>query len=325
MATNFDFGSTIRSQGPSKGAFQPQEEPKINQREYGDARDNNPSPRNNASKANKKEEQTEPVGPAHVAPIPPISAIPSISPRNGIPSSARSRLTTHVGSLLKGKRVDEYGNIVDETGSTLAYAGGDLPSIVGKSVANPQGDILGGDGELLGYVAGLELDDNISASAGRSMARPSSTPRRSSFSSPRYLGDMMRRSNLPLLVDDSGNIADQDGNVVGKFHDKNNPLHRKAREQEQQQETCDATPQNDAPTSPGKENEAEAASPKNTCEEREKTQSSDGMKAQSWRKENDAPSDILLDVKSTAEGVQLTIHIPTIFNGSPVQPSVRFV
>lgn len=135
---------------------------------------------------------------------------------------------------------------------------------------------------------------------------------------------------MPLMVDPLGNILDTSGNVVGKFHDNNNPLHRKKREEEEQRrasegntaaEETKATPQeepsNPSP-SPTPQSEPEREQPG------EQSGSEKRQNAQSWRKENESPSDIFLDVKSTTEGIQLTIRIPTVFNGSQVRPTVQF-
>ncbi|KAJ4418081.1 hypothetical protein N0V85_001582 [Neurospora sp. IMI 360204] len=105
--------------------------------------------------------KTLPGDPAYVAPIDkirPIGSIPKISsPSNSekggisVSPSSRPQLPPFIGSYLKGKTVDEYGDIIDpQTGTILAHAGGDLPSIVGRQVSNNQGDILGDEGELLG-------------------------------------------------------------------------------------------------------------------------------------------------------------------------------
>jgi hypothetical protein len=280
--------------------------------------------------------------PAYVAPIPKIGSIKSVSPGIQINTPDRPELPAFVGSLLIGKLVDEDGDIVDEeTGQVLAHAAGDLPSMMGRRVSNAQGDILGDDGELLGYVADIEWP----------RARPPPT------SAPRSLADLMGRATSSLMVDHAGNILDGSGNVVGKFHDNNNPLHRKEKEekeareraqsrgleegsekpgdgqQQQQQQPPRPTPL--TPSSPHGQEEKEKdqekpqpqsapseesqRKPRRTEEEREKN-------AEDWRKENpnESPSDIFLDVKSTREGIQLTIRIPTVFNGQQTTPHISF-
>ncbi|KAM7203832.1 hypothetical protein V8F20_003838 [Naviculisporaceae sp. PSN 640] len=285
-----------------------------------------------------KRKITKPGEPAYVAPIPkigPIPPVPPISPSFGIPVSAapeRPKLPPFVGSFLLGKKVDEYGDIVDErTGQVLARAGGDLPSIVGREVSNRQGDILGDNGELLGYVADIEIERKGSGSRTASGSGSPGLPQ------PRSLFEIMSRSNASLMVDHLGNILDTEGNVVGKFHDNNNPLHRKNKEeretkeepekkpvpaaQEQHEEGDDRTQGNEsskqkqkepekqpAPSAEEPEQESESSQPRRP----RRTEEERRANAQAWRKENpgESPSDIFLDVKSTTEGIQLTIRIP---------------
>ncbi|KAK4146561.1 uncharacterized protein C8A04DRAFT_25477 [Dichotomopilus funicola] len=295
-----------------------------------------------------------PKTPAYVAPIPKIGGIPKISPGiSGIQISDANRpqLPDFVGELLKGKLVDEDGDIIDEKiGQVLAHAAGDLPSMVGRRVANVQGDILGDNGELLGYVADVEWP----------RARP--PPSTTTGGQPRSLFDLMGRATSSLMVDHAGNILDGEGNVVGKFHDNNNPLHRKEKEERAEVEKQkgstgdDETEQSPAPapkppppqsaeqhqqeyeeesgqddedeedpeqepsqSPPGGNDEKQQKRPRRTEEERRKN-------AEAWRKENpnESPSDIFLDVKSTREGIQLTIRIPTVFNGQQTTPHISF-
>jgi hypothetical protein len=268
--------------------------------------------------------------PAYVAPIPKIGSIPQVSPGIQISASDRPNLPSYVASLLIGKLVDEDGDIVDEkTGQVLAHAAGDLPSMVGRRVSNVQGDILGDDGELLGYVADIEWPS----------ARP---PPAAAAPGPRSLFDLMGRATSSLMVDHAGNILDADGNVVGRFHDNNNPLHRREREErearermqqpggdEQHQPSPPLTPspppqqqqqQQQEPEQPQPPaGEGQPPRPRRTEEERRQN-------AEAWRKENpnESPSDIFLDVKSTREGIQLTIRIPTVFNGQQATPHISF-
>lgn len=279
------------------------------------------------TKSPKPRKITKPGEPAYVAPIPKIGSIPPISPGIPISSPGRPKLPPFVGSFLLGKTVDEYGDIVDDkTGQVLARAGGDLPSIVGRQISNRQGDILGDDGELLGYVADIEIERKGSGSG--------NSPSPSGATAPRSLFEIMSRSNASLMVDHLGNILDSSGNVVGKFHDNNNPLHRKEKEEKeaQQQSQPDEPlgsgkeeqpppPPNPPPQSspPPEEPEPSQSRPRRTEEERREN-------AQAWRKENpgESPSDIFLDVKSTTEGIQLTIRIPTVFGGQQVRPNISF-
>jgi hypothetical protein len=224
-----------------------------------------------------------------------------------------------IGALLVGKVVNEDGDIVDEgSGQVLARTAGDLPSMVGRRISNAQGDILGDNGELLGYVADIEWG----------LARPPPT------ASPRSLFDVMGRARSSLMVDHLGNILDPSGNVVGKFLDKNNPLHRKEKEEREARERREALPKDDQekqpphPTAapPQQQQEQSESAPPQGQQRPRRTEEERRRNAEAWRKENpnESPSDIYLDVKSTREGIQLTIRIPTTFNGQQSTPHISF-
>lgn len=265
--------------------------------------------------------RTRSTSPAYVAPIPKIGPIPRVSPSPGIqvPATSRPQLPQFVGSYLVGKPVNEFGEIIDEkTGQVLARTGGDLPAMVGRKVSNNQGDVLGDDGELLGYVTDIEIERRAGSGGGGHLPRMPAWPPMMS------LAEIMGRSNSSLMVDHLGNILDLSGNVVGKFHDNNNPMHRKEREEQQRQKEASAKSASKTPETPPK---SCSTPPPRTAAEDEpeephhERQQQNAQNAQSWRKENDSPSDIFLDVKSTTEGIQLTIRIPTVFNGSQVRPT----
>ncbi|KAJ9143919.1 hypothetical protein NKR19_g6683 [Coniochaeta hoffmannii] len=307
---------------------------------------------------------TKPGEPAYVAPIPKIGPVSPVSPIShpalGTPPS-RPPLPKFVGSFLVGRKVDEAGDIVDEaTGQVLARAGGDLPSIVGRRVSNSKGDILGDGGELLGWVADLEIERKGSASGVGGISPPASPS--SAMAGMRSLAEMMGRANASLMVDHLGNILDAQGNVVGKIHDNNNPAHRKEREEqerakaaalqaaadravrkavaEQERERKAAEVDAEAETgggdgagkqteSEGRDGEESEHEPECNCSRKKqgrRTEEERRENAAAWRKEKpgESPSDIFLDVKSTTEGIQLTIRIPTVFNGQQVRPTVQF-
>jgi FtsZ-interacting cell division protein ZipA len=206
--------------------------------------------------------------------------------------------------------------------------------MVGRRVTNAQGDILGDDGELLGYVAGIEWPKD----------RPPPT------APPRSLFDVMGKATSSLMVDHAGNILDANGNVVGTFHDNNNPLHRKEKEEKEARERAQRKPSRPSGQQPGEEGRQQRPTaptptptpPQGTEEQAQpQSQSTAGSESQSkprrteeerrqnaeaWRKENpnESPSDIFLDVKSTREGIQLTIRIPTVFNGQQTTPHISF-
>jgi len=222
-----------------------------------------------------------------------------------------------------GKTVDDSGDIIDaKTGQVLARAAGDLPSMVGRTVSNRQGDILGDDGELLGYVADVETERKGSGSG---IPAPGANPRN--------LFEVMGRSNSSLMVDHEGNILDAGGNVVGKFHDNNNPLHRKEREEKEARERAEGKKEekNETPKDPrGPQSIPPIPNPRFADGEEtrphRRTEEERRENAEAWRKEKpgESPSDIFLDVKSTTEGIQLTIRIPTVFGGQQVKPNITF-
>ncbi|KAH7626352.1 hypothetical protein B0T09DRAFT_350659 [Sordaria sp. MPI-SDFR-AT-0083] len=327
---------------------------------------NSPAPERPAPPPPPKspKKKTLPGDPAYVSPIgkigpigsiPKISSSPSNSEKGGISVSPGSRpqLPAFIGSYLKGKTVDEYGDIIDpQTGTILARAGGDLPSIVGRQVSNSQGDILGDEGELLGYVEDVEI------------GKKTASPEKPMMS----LAEVMSKNKATLMVDHEGNILDAQGNVVGKFLDKNNPMHKerqekeerekrqrqkkqeqkvmgkgkgKAREEEQEEDGgIPAPPQYEEADEDKDEDEEEGEGGPEDEEEEEKSQREQQSRpprrteeerranAAAWRKENpgESPSDIFLDVKSTTEGIQLTIRIPTVFgnNGQQLKPNISF-
>lgn len=249
--------------------------------------------------------------PAYVSPIPAIPQIPPINPAMNIhvPPGTRPTLPEFVGTFLEGKRVDESGEIVDDrTDQVLAVAAGDLPSMVGRVVSNRQGDILGDDGELLGYVADIAIGRRP---AGGAMPGPQGQTQ--------SLHEYMGRNVGAFRVDHLGNILDATGNIVGRFQDNNNPLHRYIREEEEKNKKRteqQAAGANDPEEGENREPEEEADGGGSAPPKREN--------AASYRKEDDSPSDIFLDVKSTRDGIQLTIRIPTVFNGQQFQPRVNF-
>jgi len=234
-----------------------------------------------------------------------------------------------------GKTVNESGDVIcAKTGQVLARAAGDLPAMVGRTVSNRQGDILGDDGELLGYVADLQVEPKGSASGSQRQGGAS-----------RSLFDIMGRRNSSLMVDGEGNLLDREGNVVGKFHDNNNPQHRKEREEREAREKAEGKKEDKGEKAAGKQTDkeepaedpprpqpmpdipeprfadGEAARPHRRTEDERREN------AEAWRKEKpyESPSDIFLDVKSTVEGIQLTIRIPTVFRGGQqLKPNISF-
>ncbi|KAF2971607.1 hypothetical protein GQX73_g1991 [Xylaria multiplex] len=86
-----------------------------------------------------------------------------------------------------------------------------------------------------------------------------------------------------LKVDHKGNILDSDGNIIGKFHQP-----------------------------PGGKGSSPKPSAKRESEEKSKEEQKPKVNAHT----GGSPSDLFLDVKSTTDGIQLTIRIPTTFSRS---------
>ncbi|KAI3324455.1 hypothetical protein HD806DRAFT_522233 [Xylariaceae sp. AK1471] len=95
-----------------------------------------------------------------------------------------------------------------------------------------------------------------------------------------------------LKVDHEGNILDSSGNIIGKFHQKPGP---------------------DGSLPPF----MQSASPKAESREKPKEEHKPKVNAHT----GGSPSDLFLDVKSTTDGIQLTIRIPTTFSRPPPQDS----
>ncbi|KAI0534467.1 hypothetical protein GGR58DRAFT_482793 [Xylaria digitata] len=86
-----------------------------------------------------------------------------------------------------------------------------------------------------------------------------------------------------LRVDHKGNILDSDGNIIGKFHQP-----------------------------PGEK----GSSPKSSAKRESETKPKEEQKPKVNAHTGGSPSDLFLDVKSTTDGIQLTIRIPTTFSRS---------
>lgn len=262
--------------------------------------------------------------PAYVAPIGKMPKIPSVEPissnshhptagDSSDPKPKKQPIYEISKDHLVGKKINEFGDIINSDGVVLGSVEGDLPSMVGRSISNARGDVLGDDGKLLGYVAEVETGEG---------QEKSSEEQAPTWSMAEVMQAMAAAGKGPggLRVDPFGNILDADGNTVGSFHDNISGFGKKHHTKSggggggaNKPKTRSKSPrQEDSKTS----NESSAQPP----QQREN--------AQSHRKEDPAlsPSDIFLDVKSTTEGIQLTIRIPTVFNsgGQPSQPKVVF-
>lgn len=259
--------------------------------------------------------------PAYVAPIggvkvPPIEPISFPKPP---PEDQNNPVHQIPKDHLVGKKIDDFGEIVDEDKTVLGRVEGDLPSMVGRTISNGRGDVLGDDGELLGYVAEVETGKG---------QQKQSEPQHPTWDLGEVMKAMAAKGDGPggLRVDPFGNILDREGNVVGSFHDNRtgfgskkapgggngNDGGSKARSQSSQPREATGENKSDEQAGPS---ESQSQPPRN---------------AQSFRNQpeerKESPSDIFMDVKSTTEGIQLTIRIPTVFNtgGQPLAPKIVF-
>lgn len=254
-----------------------------------------------------------PIGSVKVPPIEPIS-FPKPSPEDQN-TPAQQIPKDH----LVGKKIGDFGEIVDENKNVLGRVEGDLPSMVGRTISNARGDVLGDDGELLGYVAEVET--------GKGQEKQPE-PQHPTWDLAEVMKAMAAQGEGPggLRVDPFGNILDGEGNIVGSFHDNRTGFGSK--------KASGGGNGNDG----GSKERLTSSQPKEAPQENKSgeqagpstSQSQPPRNAQSFRNQpeerKESPSDIFMDVKSTTEGIQLTIRIPTVFNtgGQPLAPKIVF-
>ncbi|KAK2614136.1 hypothetical protein N8I77_000989 [Diaporthe amygdali] len=284
---------------------------------------------NSGQSAENPRKKTPKDSPAYVAPI---GGIPKITPIDSLASNPLStpppedqssdppkKLPIHQipKDHLVGKTIDEFGDILDDEGAILGRVEGDLPSMVGRTISNARGDVLGDEGELLGYVAEVETGEG---------EQQESKQQHPTWDLAEVMKAMAAAGQGPggLRVDPFGNILDAEGNVVGSFHDNKTGFGKKTREggngkSGSGKARSKPSSSKQKPDETGPEDQAESSSESHPREN-----------AQSHRRQPEerkpSPSDIFLDVKSTTEGIQLTIRIPTVFNssGQPAQPKIVF-
>lgn len=169
------------------------------------------------------------------------------------------------------------GKYVDEFGNILDWDGQVLGRAAGD-LPSMIGRPVSSTGEILdedGQVAGYVAENDVAR-------RPSSPP------SPQPIQGM----GNGLRVDHHGNILDAGGNIVGHF----NPEHlaRQAGNDQGAGEGAGAASGRRSRAGPSQETRSRSRSRPTAAP---------------------SPSEIYLDVKSTNDGVQLIIKIPTVFNG----------
>ncbi|KAH7028006.1 uncharacterized protein B0I36DRAFT_328431, partial [Microdochium trichocladiopsis] len=211
---------------------------------------------------------------ANVTPIPRIGRISPIQK----PEGGTTMKLPDLASGLEGYAVDDVGNVVNEKGKVLGYVTGDLPSMVGKKIAQG-GKIYDDNGEVLGHVT-----ENFTLAG---MDGQNEDEDDEDEDSEDDLTDALNG----LRVDHDGNILDKKGNIVGRLNQRPAPSSRKRQEQNQEQPSSQAKD-----TEPGKE--------------------PDGRNKNKGRSPA-VPADICLDVKSTYDGIQIIIKIPTMFDKPP--------
>ncbi|KAI0851199.1 hypothetical protein F5Y00DRAFT_267894 [Daldinia vernicosa] len=191
--------------------------------------------------------------------ITPIPKIPKITPIGMAPPPDLLRLAHG----LSGGVIDDVGSIVDTSGKVLGHATGDLPAMVGRTVAD-NGEVYGESGEVIGYVS-------------------------ENFTGPPPPVDIPENVLEGLKIDHDGNILDTNGNIIGRFNEK--------AEENENLASFMKRPKPD-------ESQADDRKP-------------DDKKPKVNAHTGGSPSDIFLDVKSTTDGIQLTIRIPTTFGRQP--------
>lgn len=275
----------------------------------------------------KKKTSRDP--PADIPPIGHIPRIPSVQRLGSNPHPTPPPEDDHAKPKkvpiyeakkdhLVGMTIDEWGDIVDDKGEVLGRVEGDLPSMIGRQVSNARGDVLGDDGGLLGYVA------EIGPGKGHPEPPKQAVP---TWSLEDVEKAMAAAGKGPggLRVDPFGNILDAEGNSVGSFHDNVSGFGRKSGAFPESAPISDAEDSR-SQSRPDSRPKQPKAKPAPRSEKPEGTATERRDKAQRQRKEENPlnPSDIFLDVKSTTEGIQLTIRIPTVFNsgGSPARPKI---
>ncbi|KAI0113476.1 hypothetical protein F4814DRAFT_347684 [Daldinia grandis] len=172
----------------------------------------------------------------------------------------------------------------------------DLPRLahgLGGGVVDDVGSIVDASGKVLGHATG-----DLPAMVGRKVADNGEVYGESgevigyvseNFTSPPPPVDIPENVLGGLKIDHDGNILDTNGNIIGRFNEK------------------------------AEENENLAPFMKRSKPDESRTE--DGKADEKKPKVNahtgGSPSDIFLDVKSTTDGIQLTIRIPTTFGRQP--------
>ncbi|CAK7233947.1 hypothetical protein SCUCBS95973_008768 [Sporothrix curviconia] len=220
--------------------------------------------------------------PAHVTPI---SKIGCISPMS--PVAPAHGISTHSRPSFPLSLTSRFtGKTIDEYGEVHEHSGPDDASDVPVLLGRVAGDLPAMVGRTVSNDKGDVLDDDGTL-LGYIQDIEGHTP---SQSLDEYTGGV----SSGFRVDAEGQIFDASGNAVGHM--------------------------NQAP----KGGMAASSNQRDGTKDEKKSPAGEGqppsVNAESFQQ--GSPSDIFLDVKSTTEGIQLTIRIPTVFPGSGQPPRV---
>ncbi|KAI2470201.1 hypothetical protein F4781DRAFT_186080 [Annulohypoxylon bovei var. microspora] len=164
---------------------------------------------------------------------------------------------------------------------------------LGGNVVDDVGNIVDGSGKVLGHATGdlpamvgkkVADDGEVYGDGGEVIGYVSEN-----FTGPPPPTDIPEKALGGLKVDHEGNILDNNGNIIGRFNEKAGENGDLAPFLKPSQ-TGESQPEDDEPQ-----------------EKKPKVNAHTGG----------SPSDIFLDVKSTTDGIQLTIRIPTTFGKRP--------
>lgn len=225
--------------------------------------------------------------PAYVAPIGEFGKIPPIERIHAEPDADEA----HRMSIHDIDKKHLVGKTIDEYGHIV-------DEDTGKVLGRVAGDLPSMVGRVVSNEAGDVLDDDGELLGYVAEVEQKPGPGAGTMG----MDDFMSAPRGPggLRVDQHGNILGPEGNIVGSFYDKIAGFGKPA-----------------PPSLSGGDQQKAEEEPRPPR-----------PSAQSHRKEakGESPSDIFLDVKSTHEGIQLTIRIPTVFpaGGSVGQPQVVF-
>lgn len=193
------------------------------------------------------------------------------------------RKYTDLAQGLVGCKVSGAGAIIDNQDRIMGRATGDLPSMYGMPISE-NGGVFSMSGQLAGYVT-----ENYT------IASPVPDEKDTNNTEDLVADKQVREIIARVGVDKSGNLVDDSGRVVGKV-------------------AGDFSTGNFTPTSTSSSSPAEESSTEPNSAEKEGTADASPPKIQlTAAKEDEGNPDVYLDVKSTRDGIQISIRIPSGF------------